>query len=393
MTRPRAHAPPRSPVALACAALLACQRAPAPPAPDPPVDPGAEHIVELTPEGALNARVQTARLTPETFVPRLTTAGAITADAHHLARVGSRVNGRVVNVLVRLGDAVTRGQPLVEIDTVELHQVAQEYLTAVARMREAEDLVARARALAAQRVDSEEALRRREADAAVAAAALHEAEEHLHVLGLTERDIQRLRARTTHGESRSRVRAPIAGRVVALDVTLGQVLSGDEAIVTIARLDTVWATLQVYERDIGRLAQGAAVEVRVPGFPGRVFPGTLTFVGDLVDPATRTLEARAELRNPDGALRPGMSAVATINARGAPPTLALPVEAVQPLEGGRVVFVRIGERRFQARPVTVGDEGGGVVPVETGVAPGDEVVVRGAFALRAELEREELEED
>ncbi len=375
-------------------AAAACRRAiPPSPSPSPVVGAAAQRSgIELSAEGVANAGIQTARASSEAFGPRLTATAAIEADPQHVARVGSRVAGRVTAIDVRLGDTVRRGQALVEIDAVELHQVALEYFTARARTRQAEDVLARQRQLVTERVGAVQDLRRAEADSAAFSAALHESEEHLHFLGLTERDITALRDQTSHGEARSTLRAPIDGRVAALDVSLGQVLNGTEDLATITRLDLVWASLRVYERDLANVTPGTSVEVRVPPWPQRVFPGVVSFVGDLVDPVTRTVEARAALSNPDGMLRPGMSATASVALRGREAALWLPVEAVQPHAPGEVVFVRTGPRRFAPRAVVVGPEQGGYVPVTAGLSPGEEVVVRGAFALRGELERAELEE-
>ena len=354
--------------------------------------PTGPATVELTAEGLANAGVRSARVQPGTFTPRLTTSGTISADPQRIARVGGRVPGRVAAIRVALGDSVRQGQPLLEIDAVELHQVSMEYLTATARARQANDALARQRQLVAERVGAVADLRRAEADAAAAAATLHESEEHLHFLGLTDRDISQMRSRTSHGNARTIVRAPIDGRVGALDVALGQVLAGTEDLVTITQLDSVWVALRIYERDLPSVVRGASVEVRIPGAPERVFSGTLTFLGDLADPTTRTVEARAALANPDGALRPGMSAVASIALAGNPSALWLPAEAVQLHADRPTVFVRTAERRFEVRAVIVGAEQGGFVPVVSGITPGDDVVVHGAFALRGEMERSEMEE-
>jgi multidrug efflux pump subunit AcrA (membrane-fusion protein) len=112
----------------------------------------------------------------------------------------------------------------------------------------------------------------------------------------------------------------------------------------------------------------------------------------MVDPTTRTAEGRVTLDNADGALRPGASAVASIALPLEDPRRWLPREAVQPHEGADVVFVPAGDG-FEARPVRVGEERGGRVPVLSGLDGVERVVVRGAFALRGELERDELGED
>jgi RND family efflux transporter MFP subunit len=185
--------------------------------------------------------------------------------------------------------------------------------------------------------------------------------------------------------------APIDGRVTALDASLGQVVAGTEDLVTIANLAVVWADLRIYERDLSRVAQGAPVELAAASYPGRTFRGGLTFVGDVVDPATRTVQARARLENPDGALRPGMTATALLRLAEGPPAVLLPSDAVQTIEGSRVVFVRVSPDRFAPRPVALGPEQNGRVPVLWGVLPGDDVVVHGALALHGAHDRAELE--
>ncbi len=354
---------------------------------------GHTEVVELTPEGLTNAQVTVERASVDTFAPHLRIAAEIQADPERMAHVGARASGRVVAILVRLGDTVRRGQAIAEIDTVELHQVSMEFLTAVARAREANDNLARQQELVRERVGAQADLRRAEADAAAASAALREGEEHLHFLGLTEGQIRQLRARTSHGEARSTVRAPIDGRVESVHVALGQVVDGTEHLVTLAQLDTVWAAMRVYERDAADVRAGTAVEVTTPGAPGATFRGTVGFVSSIVDPITRTFEARASLVNTDALLRPGMSATAIVAVRAAPSQLWIPVESVQAHEGDRVVFVQVGERRFSPRSVRIGEERNGWVPVLEGIAVGDPVVMHGAFTLRGELERAALEEE
>jgi cobalt-zinc-cadmium efflux system membrane fusion protein len=350
-------------------------------------------VVTLTAEGMANAEVRTVSLSPSSLSARLPVIGTLMADPQRVARVGARFSGRVLALRARLGDTVAVGSPLAEIDTVELHQVSTEYLTAVARAREASDALERQRALVGERVGSVQDLRHLEANAEAATATLHEAEEHLHVLGLTERDIRSLRARTTHGESRSVVRSPIAGRVVAFPLALGQVVVGTEEVATVAQPGAVWASLRVSEGDMASVFPGAAVEVRTAAEPGVGLAATLDFVGELVDPQTRMLECRASLAGVGGPLRAGMSLAAWISLRAGPPALWIPAEAVLIHEASPVVFVQVGERRFSPRTVRVGAPRAGQVPVTAGVAAGDVVVVHGAFSLRGELERAALEED
>jgi membrane fusion protein, heavy metal efflux system len=253
-------------------------------------------------------------------------------------------------------------------------------------------VLARQKQLVAERVGAVADLRKAESEQASAKAALDEANEHLKFLGFSASEVQAL-GRSSGGTRRAVVRAPIEGRVAALDVTIGQVLTGDESIVTVTQLDRVAAALRVYERDVARIKLGNPVDIAVQAYPDRVFRGTVGFVGDILDPVTRTLQARVDLDNADGALKPGMTARASVALPAGPKELWIPVEAAQPHAGGRIVFVAVAERRFQPRQVSIGEERGGFVPVVAGIEPGTPVVVRGALALRGEMERAALEED
>lgn len=377
--------------ALVVALAAGCKKPAPPPAPEAPAA-ASKQIVELSEEGLRNAEVRTAKLSPQTFGPRITATATIAADPKDIARLGARVSGRVMAILVKLGDEVAKGQPLVEIDAVELHQVSMEFLTAAARVKEADDALSRQQQLVAERVGALADLRRAEANATAAHATLSEAEEHLHFLGLTDDGIRTMRNGSSHGSERSVLRAPFAGRVAALTVALGQVLSGTEDIVTVTRSSTVQALLRIYERDLAHIATGTQVEIRVPSYPGRAFAGTIAATGGVVDGATRTMEVRAAIADPSGALKPGMSATAAISLRNEGPKLYLPTTAVLTDGAEHFVFLRIGERRFESHPVVVGPEQGGVLPIESGLSSGAEVVVHGAFALRGQLERAELEE-
>ncbi len=355
-----------------------------------PAPRAARDRVSLSAEASRNLGVVVDALGAARFGPRLLVPAAIEADPSRMAEVGARVTGRVVALRVSIGDVVREGAPLVEIDTVELHQVTTEYQMAVARSRQTLDALSRARTLQVEQVGATQDLRRAEAENAAAQAQLREAEEHLHVLGLREADITQLRSGTSHGQTRSVIRAPVEGTVAALPVAIGRVVAGGDLIAVVGRTDRVWASLRLFEQDLFRLHPGLAVTVRLSG-SARDFNWTVSVVAPVIDPVTRTAEGRVALDNPDGALRPGASAVASIWIPATESRRWLPREAVQSHEGALVVFVPVGGG-FEARPVRIGEEENGRVPVLEGLEGVDRVVVRGAFGLLGELERDALGE-
>ena len=352
---------------------------------------GADPTVKLSAEGVENAQIQVVTVQAHTFSPRLVVGASISADPQNMAKVGAHMSGRVAGIHVGMGDTVKRGQALVDIDTVEIHHVTTDYLTAVARAREATDALARQKQLVTERVGALQDLRRAEAAAETANATLHEGEEHLHFLGLTTAQIDAIKHGTAAADLHSVVRAPISGRIDALSVALGQVLVGTEDLMTILQPDAVWATLRVFERDLPNVQNGAAVDVRVTSYPERKFVGTVKSLSNLVDPATHTVEVRVQLENADETLKPGMTAEAGITLQASSASLWLPIDAVQQHGADRVVFTQTHERTYKALKVVVGDERGGYVPVTAGLPSATPVVVHGAFALRGELERSEIQ--
>ena len=368
--------------------LAACGRS-EPTASAPGPGPAATNVVELTEAGVANAQIKTARVNKTAFSPRLSVAASLDPDPSHVAHVGSRASGRIAKLSVQLGDTVKKGQPLFEIDTVESHETTTEYLTAIARARQAEDALQRQKQLVAERVGAVQDLRRAEADAAAANATLREAEEHLRFLGMSPQAIAAIRS-GGGGNEHSVLRASIDGRVGAINGTLGQVLTGTEDVVTIVDARELWATLRIYERDLAGVVCGAAVEIKVPAYRDQTFTGTIERVGEMIDPKSRSAEARVRVVNDKGLLKAGMSATATIVLPADDAALWLPATAVQPHGVERIVFVQIAPRRFEARPVAAGPERGGYVPITSGLLEGADVVIAGALALRGELERAEL---
>jgi cobalt-zinc-cadmium efflux system membrane fusion protein len=378
-------------VALFSLLATACNKSEAPPAPPAPAP--TSHVIALSDEGVKNAQIRSQPVSRESFAPKLSAVATLEPDPQHVARVGARAAGRVVSLDVRVGDRVKQGQELMQIETAEMHQVSLEYRTAMARAREANDVLERQRQLVKERVGAVQDLRRAEANAESANAALREGEEHLRFLGLSAQAVASIRSGSGNAGEHSVVRAPIAGRIASLSASIGQGLTGSEDVVTIVDSEELWATLRIYERDLGSVKVGTAVELRVPSYPDRTFNASIQTVSETVDPVTHTAFARAKLLNADSALKSGMTATASVALEPSESSLWLPAEAVQAHGAERIVFVRVGEGRFEPREVTAGVERSGFVPVTAGLNPGDDVVVQGAFALRSELDRAEVQGD
>lgn len=367
-------------------ALSSCGGAEEPP-PDPaaPDEHAGEEVVVLDTAAIRLGGIQ-VRVVDSITTSALLVTGSIMFDADRVSHVGSRSDGRIVAVQADLGARVQRGQALAMLESVEVGQIRAEEREAEALLRIAQENHAREQRLAEQGISSRKELLEAESQLRRAEAALHSAEDRLQVLGASH----------DHGAGgQFSLVAPFAGVVVARDASLGEMATPADTLFTVADLSGVWIELDIFERDLARVGRGQSVAVMVTAYPGRTFPGRIVYVGDVLDPAKRTVRARVEIPNPESALKPGMFATASIQVGGGGPPLAVvPQDALQMVEGRRVVFVpgdAPGE--FQVVPVEVGETiDGDRVIILSGIAPGSRVVTAGAFALRSELSKSEIGE-
>lgn len=321
---------------------------------------------------------------PSITASTLPVTGAIGYDANRVSHVGSRTGGRVVTLRVDLGARVSRGQALAILESPEVGQIRSEETEAQELVKIAGENFAREQRLAAQGISSRKELLDAEAELRRQQARLRSAESRLTVLG------------AGHGsDGQFAVTAPFDGVVVSRDASLGEMATPQDTLFTIADLGRVWIELDIFERDLARVRESQRVIVRTTAYPDRTFEGRIVYVGPILDVTRRTVRARIELPNRDGALKPGMFADANILVgTGGTPVVVVPVDAVQDMDGRKVVFVpgaRAGQ--FVPQPVEVGDTvDGGRVIIRSGLAAGAPVVVRGAFVLRSELAKGEIGE-
>jgi len=318
-------------------------------------------------------------------------AGEILPNENRLAHLSARVPGRIVAVYANLGDRVKKGDRLLLLDSPAYGEAQLEYRKARITLSVAKKALERAQALLDRGAIGAGEQQRRDADHEHARADLHEAEEKLHLLGMTEREIQRLAAKTLpHAEvAQVSLRAPFTGDVIERNATIGEVVDPNTMLFTVADLSTVWVRADFPEQQAGRLQTGLTLEVRVSAYPDTMFHGAITYVGAVIDPTTRTVMARADVANPDGQLRPEMFAeVSVVTDEQA--VLSVPRTAVQQVGSQKVVFVVRGPRRFESREVTLGPASREYIQVVTGLDAGDEVVTQGSYALKSELLREQM---
>jgi multidrug efflux pump subunit AcrA (membrane-fusion protein) len=179
------------------------------------------------------------------------------------------------------------------------------------------------------------------------------------------------------------LRAPRAGEIAEKMVVAGQSVRAGDNLFLIADRSRLWVHLSVFETDAGAAKIGAPVALVVDALPGRTYRGRITFIQPTVDEKTRTLTARVEVENRDGALRPGMYAVARLTPASRT-AVTVPVGAVLPTGTRSIVFVNRGDGRFVPRAVMSGARTDSLVEIVSGLAPGDEVIASATYLLDSE---------
>ncbi len=221
---------------------------------------------------------------------------------------------------------------------------------------------------------AETALRHAESQAAQARVALQHARRVLAQAEVAVRQAEAVLAESV-------VRAPAGGVVAHRSVDPGDTVTQQARLLQVVQVDPAVVVLAIPERELQALRPGTAVEVTADALGERRFPGRVARTSPVVSAETRTADVRVEVPNPDGALRPGMTARVRVVLARRQGVVAVPVEAVVRSAAGSVVFV-VEDGVARVRPVTLGLSDGVRVEVRSGLRPGERVVVAGQESLR-----------
>jgi cobalt-zinc-cadmium efflux system membrane fusion protein len=350
------------------------------------------NLIQLDPKSIQSANLQIEEVSLKSLKNILQVPGKIQFNENKLAHVGSRVPGRVVEVIANLGDKVKEGDSLAVIDSTELGTAQSEYLKAKANLLAQEKSYQRAKKLLEGKAISLGEYQKREAEYLNVRAEFKAAEDRLHLLGLSEEEVKRIGSEHII-KSRVAVRAPFSGTVVERHATLGEIIEPATNLFTVADLSTLWAIADVPEKDIPQIKIGLPIEVKVSPYPNEAFKGTVTYIGDQIDPSTRTVRVRTEVDNSLGKLKPEMFATVFITTDVVSNVLAIPEEAVQTDGNKKVVFIDKGNGGFEKREVSLGRQIDSFYRVLDGIKPGEKIVTKGSFLLKSEAQKGELGEE
>jgi membrane fusion protein, heavy metal efflux system len=376
----------------------ACGSSPEQPASETPqraAAPGAERVT-LPAEALRTTAIATLPVEQRELTDEIRATAVIKPNENRLAHVSPLIPGRAVAVKAVLGDQVEPGQVLALLDSLELGEKKSAFLQARTNLEVARRNYNREAGLFKQRISSEKDYLETKGEFERSEAAYQAAREALRLVGIADEDIDRI-TWGGKGEALSHfpILSPFRGTVIEQHVVVGELVRPEDKVYAVADLRTLWILLDVYEKDLARVAVGKDVEVRVDAYPDARFHGKIAYLSDVLDESTRTARARVEVHNVDGRLRPGMFATAIITLPGSAgrQVVVVPDAAIQRVRGQPTAFVEESPGSYLVRPLTLGRQAGDVVEVQAGLQPGERVVTDGAFTLKSLLLKDELAGD
>ncbi|MGC4001560.1 MAG: efflux RND transporter periplasmic adaptor subunit [Anaeromyxobacter sp.] len=290
------------------------------------------------------------------------TTGRVAVDETRVHHVNVKVGGFVQHAHGDfVGKAVRRGEPLFALYSPELLAAQEEYLLALrtrdalkgggAGVSDGDELVAAAR-------------------------------RKLELWDVSEGELAKI-ARTGQPVKDVMFYAPATGVITRKDVVPGMRVNAGDMPYEIVDLSRVWVVADVYESELRHVKVGMSATLTLKAYPNRTFQGRVAFIAPLLDPKTRSVNVRLEFGNPTGELKPEMFGEVVLQGRGRE-GLRIPSDAVIDSGTKSVVFVALGDGKFQPREVELGDSDGAHVEVVTGLREGDQVVTRANFLIDSE---------
>ncbi|MDH5253810.1 MAG: efflux RND transporter periplasmic adaptor subunit [Nitrospira sp.] len=351
------------------------------------------HVDKATPQHAKNGaapvepqlQIETTLVEFGSSRQGLTLSGKVAYGEDRYSRISSPLQGRVVEVRAHLGDRVKMGDILLVVDSPDIAQSYSDYVKEESELQYDTRAYELAKDLYENKAMALNDLKQAENQLVKARAEFRRAKERLLSLRVAAEELEKPPDKQQI-TSRFEMKSPLTGIVVERAVTPGQSVTGDSdhVLFTIADLDLLQVVADVYEQDLGLVREGQSAMVKVGAYPDLEFPAKVTAVGDLVDPATRTIKVRAQVNNKARKLKPEMFARLQLDVSDAAQFLIVPREAVLEVDGKQFVYVAENENRYVKREVETANISPDQTRVIEGLTQGERIVTKGAVLIKGQ---------
>jgi cobalt-zinc-cadmium efflux system membrane fusion protein len=316
------------------------------------------------------------------------TTGTVDWDADHTTQAITQVNGPISRILVDYGSRAAAGAPLLYVSSPDMANAISTYRKARNREELARRALDRAKVLLEHGAIAEKDLENAQADYNDAGTDVQNSLQALKIFGITRQEIDQAERQGVPISPELAVRAPISGLVVQKLILPGQYIqAGTTICFVLSDVSTVWTQGHIFDRDLPSIHSGDTVEESNASIH-RSFHGVVSYVGAMVDPATRTTSVRIVTQNPEGLLKKDMFVETEIHTRTQKNVLAVPVSSVlHDAQNEPFVYVEVEPGKFAQRQIATGAEQNDTVEVLGGLKPGERVVSQGSVFLQFSSEQ------
>ena len=309
------------------------------------------------------ANISTVQAESRALVQEISMAGKIDYPESNAQQITTRFAGRIEKLLVSfVGQHVRRGDPVAEVYSPDAITAQREFLVALSSPQAGTPNAGSSTGSGSDLIG--------------------QSKSKLRFWGFTDSQIEDL-ATTKAVKTLVIVHSPVSGTIIRKNVELQRYVAAGDPLFDVADLQTVWLQLDAYESDLGSLKVGDAVSASLEAFPSEEFKGTVSFIGSVLEPSTRTVRIRATLHNKDLKLKPEMFAQAVVHAPLAK-TIVVPSSAVIATGKHSVVWVEVSAGHFEARPVRLGQRAGEYYQVLDGLHEGEKIAASGGYLIDSE---------
>ena len=330
------------------------------------------------------AHLEIAPVKRTAFTTELRTTGTVDWANDNTTQAITQVSGPITRIVVDFGTQVKTDQPLLYVASPDITGAFSTYRKAVNHLALEKQNLDRSKDLLDHKAIAQRDFEQAQADYNDAQTDVQTALQALKILGVPEKEVTDAAQQGTTVRPELPMRAPLPGTIVQKLVNPGQVIQAGSTIAfVISDVSTVWVQAHVYEKDLREVRMEDTAEVRSASFPDDVFRGRVTYIGNALDPATRTTPVRIVTANPHGFLKKDQFVDVVIRDRATRDVLAVPTSAVlYDTENLPFVYVQAEPGKFGQRQVTIGTQQNGMTEITQGLTDADHIVARGSLFLQ-----------
>ena len=338
--------------------------------------------------------IKTTLVGTQPFSKVLPLTGEVQLNETKTVHVSSPLPGIVRRTMVSIGQKVSAGDVLFEIDSPEVAEAKADYLKKMAVLQLARKTAEREANLFAKKISAEVEMQEAKTRQAEAEIELANTRTRLTRSGLSSKEIELLGNSATNTVTGViAVRAPRNGTVLEGHVNSGEYVESGKELFVLSDLSEVWVWANLKESDALTLNPSGSkipAEVTAQGSGGKKYQGTLDVISGMMHEQTRTVRARITVSNAEGLLRPGMFVNVKLLLPGGENVVAVPKVSVLADEGRTFVFVLKEGDYWIRRPVTLGETIGDQVIIRNGLTSGQKIIADGSFLLKSDVLRKKM---